>query len=1061
MLDFAASQHWVLDRGSGAKTVYAQFRDRAGNWTDTETATITLEEDTPLRPGPDLGSWSTYSQYCATGTTILALSYTGAVAVSPDLGNGWLAPQTILPISDSSWDQVYMSCDPSGGVLVAGFNRDDNGNMRIDVNSSPDRGNSWKSPSTATFKFDYSAADYDYPSVAGVCSASPTNVVVFLRALQGSYDQVFAVATQDAGATWPSASTQLTHAGDSSYRYISAIQTVCRGARVVAALSASGVSLYRSTNGGASFAAVDSPLGQDWSNFRLVGDPNGGMLILTSTSGSTLVARRSTDGGATWSLPVAAAHPLLSGSFPNFYQLQAIAPAPGLFYAAWPEQTETDGASVLRVTVSKDGGSTWSAPTTVGPANYWYSFMLSEKPSISTFALAGNATGDVEMIWVDGRDGLGYLVQRFGVSADARATHEDATINGISDIYVATAPDFGKTWTTSGPLQPGSVNDWQYFYVHPLLLAPDGTAVARLEGSAEYFDVRFLHGTPGQPPAAPALVAPANAAAAVPFTPALTWNPSDGATSYDVYFGTVPSPPLVVATTGTSYNPGTLTAATTYYWRIVANNSVGTASSGIWSFTTKVAAPALLWPVNGEIDMSLAPALMWHSAIGATSYDVYFGTQASPPLVSNTTSVNYTPATLAAGTLYFWRVVAKNSSSANASPVWSFTTPLSQPATTALRFIPVTPCRIADTRGAEGPFGGPSLAADSQRAFAIPQTGCGIPASAQAYSLNVTVVPPGRLSYLTLWPAGRAQPTVSTLNSWDGIVVANAAIVPAGASGAVSVYVTEETDVILDINGYFDSPSVAASLAFYPATPCRVADTRGATGPFGGPFLGLQQTRDFAIPSAGCDIPSTASAYSMNATVVPKGYLGFLTAWPAGQSRPNVSTVNSWTGKVVANAALVPAGANESISVYASNPTDVVLDINGYFGAPGAAGALRFYAVTPCRVADTRGDPGPLGGPEMAGAEARSFPLPAGRCNIPHTAAAYSMNVTVVPDGALSFLTAWPTGAGQPFVSTLNSFDGAVVANAAIVPAGTNGAVSIYVTDRTHVILDINGYFAP
>jgi len=61
----------------------------------------------------------------------------------------------------------------------------------------------------------------------------------------------------------------------------------------------------------------------------------------------------------------------------------------------------------------------------------------------------------------------------------------------------------------------------------------------------------------------------------------------------------------------------------------------------------------------------------------------------------------------------------------------------------------------------------------------------------------------------------------------------------------------------------------------------------------------------------------------------------------------------------------------------------------------------------------------------------------------------------------LSYLTAWPTGASQPLVSTLNSFDGAVVANAAIVPAGTNGAISLFVTNPTHVILDINGYFAP
>ena len=60
------------------------------------------------------------------------------------------------------------------------------------------------------------------------------------------------------------------------------------------------------------------------------------------------------------------------------------------------------------------------------------------------------------------------------------------------------------------------------------------------------------------------------------------------------------------------------------------------------------------------------------------------------------------------------------------------------------------------------------------------------------------------LAYLTIWPAGQSQPLVSTLNSLDGSIVANAAIVPAGAlGGAVSVFVTDDTDVIIDINGYF------------------------------------------------------------------------------------------------------------------------------------------------------------------------------------------------------------------------------------------------------------------
>ncbi len=371
------------------------------------------------------------------------------------------------------------------------------------------------------------------------------------------------------------------------------------------------------------------------------------------------------------------------------------------------------------------------------------------------------------------------------------------------------------------------------------------------------------------------------------------------------------------------------------------------------------------------------------------------------------------------------------------------------------RFVPVTPCRVADTRTSAGPFGGPALDGVSARSFAIPQGACGIRPTAQAYSLNVTVVPQGPLAYLTLWPGGMAQPLVSTLNSFEGNVVANAAVVAAGQNGAVSVYATNPTDVILDINGYFDA---IAGDSFYAVQPCRVEDTRRPAGPLGGPAFTAGETRDIPVLSGPCGLAATASAYSMNATVVPDGYLGFLTTWAAGQPQPFASTLNSWTGTVVANAAIVPAGANGATSVYVSNPTDVILDANGYFAAAGGPGALTFYPVVPCRVADTReADDGPI----LEAGTTRSFAIPESGCGITSSAAAYALNLTVVPDGPLGFLTAWPAGSPQPFVSTLNSWDGTVVANAAIVPAGTDGAVSVYVTNQTHVILDINGYFAP
>jgi hypothetical protein len=123
-----------------------------------------------------------------------------------------------------------------------------------------------------------------------------------------------------------------------------------------------------------------------------------------------------------------------------------------------------------------------------------------------------------------------------------------------------------------------------------------------------------------------------------------------------------------------------------------------------------------------------------------------------------------------------------------------------------LSLVGVTPCRVVDTRfgsGFFGSFGPPAIAGGTVRTVPVPQSGCGIPSTAVAYSLNVTVVPIGTLAYLTLYPAGSTQPNVSTLNAFQGQIVANAAIVPSGASGSVNVFVSNTTEVIIDINGYF------------------------------------------------------------------------------------------------------------------------------------------------------------------------------------------------------------------------------------------------------------------
>ena len=375
-------------------------------------------------------------------------------------------------------------------------------------------------------------------------------------------------------------------------------------------------------------------------------------------------------------------------------------------------------------------------------------------------------------------------------------------------------------------------------------------------------------------------------------------------------------------------------------------------------------------------------------------------------------------------------------------------------APTALRFVPIIPCRIADTRNTTGSFGGPQIASGSSRSFPIPSGGCNIPATALGYSLNVTVVPAGPLGYVTVWPTGQTQPLASTLNSLDGRIKSNAALIPAGANGAISVFASNATHVILDINGYFVPATDPTALAFYPITPCRIADTRKPIADLGGPSLAGGQGRTFPILSASaCNIPASAQAYSLNFAAVPKGALGYITAWPTGQSQPVVSTLNAPTGAITANAAIVPAGTSGAINVFASNATDLVIDINGYF-APADTGGLSLYSITPCRVLDTRQ---PAGSAAFNGQ--RDVDIAGSACGVPGGHGAYVFSATVVPSGTLGYLTLWPQGQSQPVVSTLNALDGAITSNLALVPAD-NGNISAWVANPTHLILDISGYFA-
>jgi hypothetical protein len=123
---------------------------------------------------------------------------------------------------------------------------------------------------------------------------------------------------------------------------------------------------------------------------------------------------------------------------------------------------------------------------------------------------------------------------------------------------------------------------------------------------------------------------------------------------------------------------------------------------------------------------------------------------------------------------------------------------------------------------------------------------------------------------------------------------------------------------------------------------------------------------------------------------------------------------------------------------------------------------LPFIAVNPCRVADTRGNgfTGAYGPPSLVANATRSFTI-SGQCEIPATAAAVSFNFVALNVGAGGDLRVFPAGGGVPLVSTLNySGNTPNIANAAVVPLGTGGAITTQADATTiDLIIDVNGYY--
>jgi hypothetical protein len=152
-----------------------------------------------------------------------------------------------------------------------------------------------------------------------------------------------------------------------------------------------------------------------------------------------------------------------------------------------------------------------------------------------------------------------------------------------------------------------------------------------------------------------------------------------------------------------------------------------------------------------------------------------------------------------------------------------------------------------------------------------------------------------------------------------------------------------------------------------------------------------------------------------------------------------------------------PSGDTLSLTLPARSATLAV----GALGSGAPTPATSFFTLTPCRAFDTRDAAGEFGGPALAAQAERTFTL-AGRCGIPASATALSVNVTATGATAAGNVVLFAGGTNAPSTPTLYYAAGVTRANNAIVGLGTSAALRVrsnQTSGSVHLVLDVNGYF--
>lgn len=480
-------------------------------------------------------------------------------------------------------------------------------------------------------------------------------------------------------------------------------------------------------------------------------------------------------------------------------------------------------------------------------------------------------------------------------------------------------------------------------------------------------------------PAVPSLVAPANGDNVAGNTFLLDWDQVPGATQYRVQTSTASNFSSFKenqATVMTEWAPTVLYADGLYYWRVQSLDSAGNvlATSEVRTFTKGPPQPP------GVLFNALAPKRILDSRPGPENTGGYTtpwttGTTRNVTVAGGSTTV---PADADAVTL---NVTVTQTTGTSFLSLWpkgepkptvsslNWTAGVTIPNSVTVKvgadrqisvfnnqgsanviidvvgyytesvgagFTSVDPKRILDSRPGAENVGGYTTpwSAGTNRAIQVAGGSTTVPAGADAVVLNVTVTQTTATSYLSIWPDGQAQPTVSSLNWVPGWTIPNAVTVKVGDGGRVNVFNNlGSAHVLIDVVGYFDEGSGSE---FHAQSPTRILDSRPGPenkGGFASPWIGGTNRGLTVVSPVVPSVPPSAEAVLMNVTVTQTTATSYLSIWPNGQTQPTVSSLNWESGWTIPNAVTAKVGTGGQIRIFNNQGSAHVLaDVAGWYG---------------------------------------------------------------------------------------------------------------------------------